>query len=123
MEEITLLIGSVEQTRSGFVQDNRRPVRFIGEQLARRTEYGFDSWRGTLTDTRGVTETLYRTEAGRLVVYVEDWSRWVGEPSTYSLVQITEADLQPGGRYEMLGLAAGLSRPLTLDEALAEAGE
>jgi len=52
------------------------------------------------------------------VVYVEDWSRWQGEPNHYSLCQVTEADLGVGGRFEALGREAGFGRPLTLDEAL-----
>lgn len=117
METITVHIGTLTTLSNGAVQDDRRPVEFVGEELAQRTEYGLH--RGNPTDTRGVTETLYRTEDGRLVVHVEDWSRWQGEPDHHSLVQVTEADLQPGGRFEALGREAGLGRSLTLDEALA----
>jgi hypothetical protein len=49
---------------------------------------------------------------------VEDWSRWQGEPNTYDLLEVTEADLGPNGRFEALGREAGFGRPLTLDEAL-----
>jgi hypothetical protein len=66
-------------------------------------------------DTRGVTETLYRTESGGLLVYTEHWSRWQGETCSSTLVRVTPADLDVGGRYELLGQAAGMARPLTID--------
>jgi len=116
MDTITLHIGTVMTGSSGQTNDNRREVQFTGEELASRTEYGVG--RGGLSDTRGVTETLYRAEDGRLLVHVKDWSRWQGEPNTYSLHEIGEADLQPGGRFEWLGAEAGYGRPLTLDEAI-----
>ncbi|MFA5266041.1 MAG: hypothetical protein WC378_19640 [Opitutaceae bacterium] len=65
-----------------------------------------------------MTETLYRTADDRLVVYVDDWSRWQGEPDTYSLHEVAQTDLQPGGLFESLGRECGFGRPLTLDEAL-----
>jgi len=119
METIKLQIGTVVSMNAG-TQDLTRPVEFVGEKLAARTEYDYDDRRGA-TDTRGASETLYRTEDGRLVVYVEDWSRWRGEPDTYSLVEIEQEDLSVNGRFEALGREAGMGRPLTLDEALAEA--
>ena len=117
MEKQTVYVGSITSGSSGIVQDNRRPVEFEGEEIAQRTEYGLGR-DGATTDTRGVTETLYRTADGRLVVHVEDWSHWQGEPTTESLIQVEQADLEPGGRFEALGWEAGLGRPLTLDEAL-----
>ncbi len=118
MSTIKVLIGRTESTSSGHTQDLTREVEFEGEELARRTEYGFDDRRGMITDTRGATETLYKTDDGRLIVHVEDWSRWQGEGTTHTLHEISEADLQANGRFEMLGVEAGYGRPLTLDEAL-----
>jgi hypothetical protein len=117
METITLHVGSIVTGNSGQTNDDRREVQFTGEELASRTEYGMGN-RGGITDTRGVTETLYRAEDGRLIVHVKDWSRWQSEPTVYSLHEVTEADLQPGGRFELLGVEAGYGRPLTLDEVL-----
>jgi len=111
MSTITLKVGS-EIVIDGRTQENLRPVAFEGEEVGSRRYY---------TDeraSRGVDETLYRTADGRLVVYVEDWSRWQGESSIYRLVQVQPADLDVGGRFEMLGRACGMARPLTLDEAL-----
>lgn len=122
METITVYVGSVQAGSSGQVNDNRRPVQFEGEELARLTTYGAGR-KGGITDTKGVTETLYKAADGRLIVHVEDWSHWQGEPTTEHLHQITEADLQVGGRFEELGREAGYGRPLTLDEALAEGPE
>ncbi|HIQ01889.1 MAG TPA: hypothetical protein EYH30_07135 [Anaerolineales bacterium] len=114
---ITILVGTYVVGSGGIVQDNTREVQFEGEELARRTEYGYH--KGNITDTRGVTETLYRTEDGRLIIHVEDWRRRQGEPTTYSLFEVTEKDLGIGGRFEALGREAGFGRPLTIDEALA----
>jgi len=120
MDKQTVYVGSLVGG-SGFTQDLRREVVFVGERLATRTEYGHSDRTDAITDTRGTTETLYRTEDGRLVVYIEEWSRWQGEPNEYRLVEVGEADLTPGGRFEALGNEAGLGRPLTLGEALADA--
>lgn len=122
METITVFVGTVNTTNSGFVQDGRREVSFDGELLGSRTEYGYDDRRGNLTDTRGMTETLYRAADGRLVVHVKDWSRWQGEPTTEHVHAVTEADLLPGGRFEDLGHECGFGRPLTLAEALNRGG-
>lgn len=122
METITIWIGTVEALSNGAVQDGRRKVEFEGEMLGSLRVYGYDDKRGKLTDTRGTTETLYRAEGGRLVVHVEDWSRWQGEPTTESLHPVTEDDLRPGGRFEDLGNECGYGRPLTLAEALEPCG-
>ena len=122
METITVHVGTVVSGSSGQTNDTRREVQFTGEELASRTEYGYGR-NGGLTDTRGVTETLYRAEDGRLLVHVKDWSRWQGEPNTHSLHPVTEADLGPTGRFAALGAEAGYGRPLTLNEALKEKGE
>ena len=119
MEKITVEIGSIAALSSGQVQRNLKKVEFVAEELASRTEFGRSDQTGALTDTRGTTETLYKTEDGRYVVYVEEWSKWQGEPNRYRLVEVSEADLDATGPYAALGKAAGLGRPLTLDEALA----
>jgi hypothetical protein len=113
-KEITIHIGSLVGLRNGGTQDDTRPVSFKGSYLASVTTYS-----DPLSDTRGVTQTLYRVEDGRLVVHIEDWSRWQSEPTVSSLVAVTERDLGLGGPYERLGREAGYGRPLTLDEALA----
>ena len=120
METITVRIGSVVGMSSG-TQDTTREVQFEGEKLATYREFGFSN-KGHPTDTRGITQTLYRTGDGRLIVYVEDWSRWQGEPNVYNLVAVTEEDLGINGRFEALGRAAGFGRPLTLAEALTDQG-
>ena len=110
MGTIEVYVGEVVALRNGTQQDTRRKVVFEGEKLGERTEYR--------TDTRGTTETPYRTSKGDLVVHIENWSKWQGEPNTETLVKATEDDLQPGGRFYSLALACGLSRPMTLEEAL-----
>lgn len=116
MDTIKVLIGR-EISGNAIYQDYTRPVEFTGEELARITDYG-EGRSGGITDTRGVTYTLYKAEDGRLLVHIEDWSRWQGEPNDYSLQEVQDADLQPGGEFERLGREAGFGRPLTLDEAL-----
>ena len=119
MEDVKVLIGSIVTGSSGQTNDDRREVKFVGEKLAEHTEYGTGR-TGLITDTRGVTEILYRTEDDWLVVHVENWSKWQGEPNHYALVEVTEADLQVDGRFEALGAEAGYGRPLTLDEVLGD---
>ncbi len=118
METVKLYIGSIQRSSNAFTKDNTRPVEFLGEQLATRREFGYSDRTGGLTDTRGVDQTLYKTDDGRLLVHVEDWSRWQGEPTTYSLREVTEADLGVNGEFEALGREVGYGRALTLDEAL-----
>lgn len=114
MDRITVHVGTECSTRSGMPVDRMRPVEFEGEKLAQVNDFHGGS------DTRGVTETLYETADGRYVVYVENWTKWQGETSTYELVEAAMEDFEPGGRFEMLGREADLSRPLTLDEALTD---
>ncbi len=122
VDKVTVSIGSVVAGSSGQTNDNTREVEFVGESLASRTEYGLGR-DGGITDSRGVTETLYKTEDGRLVVHVKDWSHWQSEPNTYTLHEVTEADLGANGQFEALDAEAGYGRPLTLDEALTPKGD
>jgi len=117
METQRVRIGSVTGGRGGLTQDNTRAVEFVAEALGKVTSYG-EGRDGGITDSRGVTQTLYRVEGGRLVVHVQEWSQWQGEPTTYTLLTATEADLGPDGAFEDLGYECGFGRPLTLDEAL-----
>jgi hypothetical protein len=118
METQTIRIGARGATTSGQSYDHARPAEFVAEELGRVIHYGLSD-NGRVTDTRGVTETLYKTEDGRLLVFVENWSRWQGEEDSARLVEITPEDLGPTGRFAELGARAGLGRrPLTLDEAL-----
>jgi hypothetical protein len=116
MDKIKVHVGTRRTLRSGQVDDNLTPVEFEAEELANVTAYHGDN------DTRGVTETLYRTADDRLVVYVEDWTKWQGEPSHFTLQEADEEDLGPGGRFERLGRQAGMGRPMTLDEAIQTKG-
>jgi hypothetical protein len=117
MSTIKLTVGTVVAGSSGQTNDNRRVVEFEGEELGQYNEYG-EGRNGGITDTRGVTQTLYETADDRLLVHVNEWSRWQGEPNSETLQQVSEADLQAGGRFEQLGVKAGYGRPLTVDEAL-----
>ena len=120
METVRLTVGSICSNHSGLVfEDSRREVAFEGDELASLCTPG-KGRDGRPTDTRGRDETLYRTagDPERLLAHVHSWSQWQGEPTIDTLTEVTPAMLDPGGLFEMLGLQAGLSRPLTLDEAL-----
>ena len=114
MEDIELQIGRIVYG-NGWTNNTQQTVKFQGERLGRWMYYDDD-------DTRGVTQTLYRAADGTLVVHIEDWSKWQGEPNHSRLVPIMEDDLQPTGDFRYLGAACGMARPLALEEALAEAG-
>lgn len=116
MEKIEVYIGSVVTMNNGRTQDAQRLVVFEGEELGRLTTYYDEDPRRA--DTRGTTQTLYKTADGRLVVHTNNWSRWQGEPNVATLQAVTEADLQLGGEFEALGHESGFGRPYTLDEAL-----
>ena len=121
-EKIKVWIGSEVHGQSGQYQSDKRPVTFEGEKLAELTTYG-NGRNGGITDTRGATQTLYQAADGRLIVHVDAWSKWQGEPSTERLHQVTEDDLGPNGRFESLGREAGYGRDLSLDEALSPGRE
>jgi hypothetical protein len=121
-EQITVYVGSVVVANNGHRQDDRVPVVFEGEELGSYTRYGAGR-NGGLSDTRGVTETLYRTADGRLVAHVYNWSRWQGEPDTKQLCEVSEADLSPTGRFAELGHEAGFWNAMTLDQALQTQGD
>lgn len=122
MKNTTVLIGTIQTTSSGHTQDRTREVEFEAEELGKLTDLGTGR-DGGLTDTRGTTETLYKAGDDRLVVHIKDWSHWQGEPIIYSLHEVTEGDLAGSGKFARLGHEAGYGQPLTLDEALAMAGD
>jgi len=117
METIKVFVGSVVSGNAGQTNDTTRAVEFEGEELASYHAYGYKD-SGAVDDTRGEKQTLYRASDGRLIVHVKDWSHWQGEPTTYTLFEVSADDLGPNGAFELLGLEAGMGRPLTLDEAL-----
>jgi len=119
MTKINVLIGVLCSDQSGLVfDDSRREVVFEGEKLGELATPGLGR-DNRPTDTRGIVETLYRSRDGQLLVHIKDWSHWQGEPTSYSLIKVSETDLEPAGRFEALGYESELGRPLTLDEALA----
>jgi len=115
-ELISLLVGVVEADRIGRTYDRTRKVEFQGVLVAEADLPGYHN--ENVTDSRGTKQRLYRTEDGRHVVAVEEWSHWQGEPNTYALHQVTLAALKLGVVYPDLANAAGLLLPMTLDQAL-----
>jgi hypothetical protein len=106
-----VLVGECWTNRNGCFIDERRPVVIDGRALAVITRCDDDGHRG-------VTQRLIEAAGGRLLVHVVDWSHYQGETSRYRLVEVSRDDLDLGGPFERLGRAAGLARPLSLDEAL-----
>ncbi len=121
MQKIRLTVGRQQTTSSGAEDYRTRSAEFVAERVGEYRELGTGR-DGRPTDTRGTIQVLYRAEDGRLVVHIQEWSKWQGEPTIFSLVQAGPADFEPGGRFYDLGVESGVeqSRPLTLDEALAD---
>ena len=106
METVKLWIGKVERLRDGRSSDMRRPVEFEGEKLAEVTTYR--QRKSSVTGPRRTTETLYRAEDGRLLVYTQEWSRCYGEAEHHSMQQVMAEHLGPDGRFSALGREAGM---------------
>ena len=96
MAEYEIPLGSVRAI-DGRRIDRVRKARVEGDRLAVR-EVKINR-EGTL----GFTETLYYTTDRRLIVHVANWSELRGHMVTYSMIEITGADLAAGGRFEVLG--------------------
>ena len=94
-----LCIGSTREI-CGRQRDLTRVEEFEGEKVATHTMHR------DAEGTRGVTETLYHLTDGRLIVYVENWSKRPEEGTVYSMLEVRGADLQKGGRFEELGKGA-----------------
>ena len=94
-----ILLGSV-RVLSGVRIERTSYAEFEGEKLAVREE------RIDTEGTLGFRETLYYTVDRRLMVHIENWSTQHGEQTTYSMLEVTRKDLQPGGRFEILGQGA-----------------
>jgi len=109
---IRLNIGWDRLRSSGEMEKYLKPVMFRGEELGRITTLERDN------GSRGYTETLYRAEDGRLIIYSSNWSRWQDEFSYYSIEQVQEDDLRLGGEFEKLGFECGFANFLSLDDAL-----
>jgi hypothetical protein len=108
METVTIYVGSVLVGSAGGVNDTRQKVQFEGEQLGERLASSIGRSVCGKSDTRGTSETLYRTADGRLLVHIYEWSQHPGDLSVESLHEVSAADLQPGGQYELLGADCGL---------------
>ena len=96
MAEYEIPLGSVRAVDGGRI-DRVRVARLEGDRLAVR------EGRINPECTMGYTETLYYTTDRRLIVHVANWSRLGGHMVTYSMIEITGADLAVGGRFEVLG--------------------
>lgn len=106
MEEIVVCVDEKD--------GGKRPVSFSGEKLGQRVSFGIHN--GCVSDVCGVTETLYRTSDGRLMVHIHNWSRWPGEPESIETVcEVTEEDLDPDGEFQYLGWMCDFGRWATVD--------
>ena len=73
--------------------------------MARVREYGLGR-DGAPTDSRWTESTLYTTPEGEMIVHVNSFTAWQGEPCTQALHKVDA--IQRGGRFEWLGRQAGL---------------
>jgi hypothetical protein len=94
LKEIGLEVGRVSG-RAG--EDNDlKVIKFTGRQLA-----SFRSYHGEVSsgDDRGIIRTLYQTEKGKFLLYMEEWSRWSGEDNhnSYSVYDTLDEIEKPGG--------------------------
>ncbi len=108
-EHYLVWVGHYEHRDGHREEDGLLPVEFDGSRLGTHTDYVWDR-------AHGVTETLYRTSDGRLVVHLESWTP---DTDDHELILIGEADLQIGEQFEHLGRHVGYAPALTVDEALA----
>jgi EXLDI family protein len=78
-KEIRLEAGTISGTMGE--DDNLKIVKFRGRELA-----NFRSYHGETgsSDDRGITNTLYKTEKGKYLLYTSNWSNWQGESSRKS---------------------------------------
>ncbi len=116
MDTITVHANLVTVLSTDHWRATLKPVTFEGEPVGEPyREFGRDPVNPEyLTATRGEIQTLYRTDKGVLLVHVKTWSDWEGDALTETLYRLTdETPLHPGGRFEGLGRAVGIGRPLT----------
>jgi len=110
MESITLKVGSV-YTINNHIEDYRKTVTFEGERI------GHVTWYTDSRGMKGVTQNLYKINDTTYVVYEIEWSQWTHDTDWHTLHQdVTEEDLQYGKRFERLGIATGLARPMSLED-------
>ena len=107
METITVREGSITSGGAGQLSDTRKEVQFEGELLGERIYSNIDRTLCGDASVRGITETLYSTSDGRLLVDVFEWSQRPGDPIRESLYEISEADLRADAKYELLGAECG----------------
>lgn len=120
MNKKRLLIGAITVDTNGNTINETKEVEFIGEKLGEHHVYGYDFSTGKITTARFTRQVVYRTDTDRLIRYTMYVSDWVHDPETYTIEEVTEADLSTDGKYEILGRYCGFGSPITLDEALDE---
>ena len=101
-ETISIFVGYCAWTDTYGTGDYEK-VEFEGKQLAKLVIPG--------EGTDSHTETLYKTTDGQLLVHVEDLTSISGaHGAELALHEVSEADLQTGGRFQDLGREAGYVR-------------
>lgn len=108
MDRQYVYVGRLVPMPDRTVQDWREEVIFEGEKLASRVKHAADWKSNAGFDPYETVETIYRTADGQLLVYVTSWSGWPANPTIESLRELSEVDIQPGGRFHALGALAGL---------------
>lgn len=123
MQTVNVVIGSAIVVM-GMGADDFAPPEVVDDRQRVEFEAEIIGQYNRLTDEESLDrlcETLYRTADGRLIVHSADLPTWATDRrGRWTLREIREADLRPGGRFQALGARCGYGRPLTLDEALAQ---
>lgn len=81
--------------------DDTRKVRFVGRMLSSAEVF---TGQTSSRDDRGTDYKIYQTQAGRILVWWKNWSRWEGE-SDYTDYAVMDA--LPGYDDDIFGRAHG----------------
>jgi len=101
MSKIVVTVGHEEMVGTAGAYNSRtKQVKFNGEKLA--------SDEDSRQATRGTDTGLYRTDKGKYLIHKHNWTKWQGEGDSWTLEEVSEADLAPNGKYGNLGKQAGL---------------
>ena len=116
MQEYTLPVGIL----CSQGDDDVRTVRFVGRLLAEAEVLTGQTSSRSSRDDRGTDYKIYQTQAGKILVWWEKWSRWEGEND---VIDYAVLNALPGYDDEVPGKIDDypISLPGSLLQAAAEA--
>jgi len=106
MATVRVRVGSYIHGAGGVTEDMRQFVAFEAEELGSYTA----------SHPSGMTQILYQIPDGSYVVWEEELGRCDGDYTC--LIKVEQGDFEPRGYFSRLAQQCGLTRPLTLEEAL-----